>query len=729
LKPEEDAPAIDYEAHVRVDGKGIATLQLLVDGLHCAACVWLIESVLAKVDAVLWARVNLTTRRLTLKWRAGQAGADALVRRVTALGYRLIPFDPAQIDSAASREERRLLRAVAVAGFAAANIMLLSVSVWAGAVGDMGAATRGLMHWLSALIAIPAVAYAGRPFFESAVGALAARRVNMDVPIALAILLATGMSLFETLNAGTHVYFDSAAALLFFLLIGRYLDRRARGRAHAAAEHLVALAGSPVTVLAEDGSTRTIRPDQARPGMTALVAAGERIGVDGTVLSGEGEIDTSLITGESMPAPVGPGETVFAGAVSLTTPLRVRVTAAGAQTLLAEIVALMEAAEQGRNKYVRIADRVARFYAPGVHTLGAATFLGWWLIAGAPWQTALLHAIAVLIITCPCALALAVPAVQVVASGWLLRRGILIKSASALERLARVDTIVFDKTGTLTEGRPDLIGRKRYAPADLRLAASIAMASRHPLARALVRAAPLVPVADRIEEVPGQGLRMPAADGEVRLGNRRFCGVPEDRRGRGPELWLTRPGYEPLRFAFADRPRRDAVSVLQTLGARYDIKLISGDRRPAVAGAARSLGIPDWRARCSPPDKVRHLEALRAAGRNVMMVGDGLNDAPALAAADVSLSPAAAADISAIAADALFQGDRLAPVATVLGVARRAGRLVRQNFAFAFLYNAIMIPVAIAGLASPLVAAIAMSSSSLVVVANALRAGRGEEVS
>jgi Cu2+-exporting ATPase len=344
---------------------------------------------------------------------------------------------------------------------------------------------------------------------------------------------------------------------------------------------------------------------------------------------------------------------------------------------------------------------------------------------GASWQSALLIAVAVLIITCPCALGLAVPAVQVIASGRLLGRGILLKSATALERLAVVDTVVFDKTGTLTEGRPALRS-DGVAPEALAQAAALAGASRHPLARALVRAAPGVPVAEKVREHPGLGLALAMPEGELRLGSRRWCALPEDESAEGPELWLTGPGREPQRFAFVDPPRDDAAEVVAALQARgLAVELLSGDRERTVARLAAELGIATWRAACSPADKVARLEALAAEGRKVLMVGDGLNDAPALAAASVSLSPSSAIDISQTAADAVFQGRRLAPVVETLTLARRAERLVKQNLWLAFGYNALTIPLAVAGMVTPLIAAIAMSSSSLVVIGNALRLARG----
>jgi Cu2+-exporting ATPase len=613
---------------------------------------------------------------------------------------------------------------MAVAGFAAGNVMLLSVSVWAGHFQGMGEATRALLHWFSALVALPTVVYAGRPFFASAWDALRHKRTNMDVPITIGIVLACAMSLFEIVRGGEHAYFDSAVMLLFFLLVGRYLDRRARGRARSAAERLLALNVGAVTVLEAGGRQRALPAAQVTPGTTVLVAVGERIGVDGRVTDGVSEIDTSPITGETVPQSVRPGTAVFAGTMNLGAPLKLEVTATGEDTLLAEIVRLMEFAEQRRARYVVLADRVARLYAPAVHGLALATFLGWLLIVGAPWQLALLYAVAVLIITCPCALGLAVPAVQVIASGRLLRGGILLKSATALERLAQVDTVVFDKTGTLTLGRPTLDLRESIDPASLMLAASIAAASRHPLARALVAAAPDVSVAHGVVEVPGFGLRWYDPEHEVRLGNRAFCGIPDAGEATGPELWLARAGCVPVRFRFSDELRSDAGAVVAGLRAKgLAVELLSGDRAPIVAAVAQALGIDDWQGACTPTGKTARLEALAAAGRRVLMVGDGLNDAPALAAAQVSLSPSSAVDISQNAADAIFQGDRLRPVAEVFEVAGRADRLIRQNLRLALAYNLLAVPLAVLGFVTPLIAALCMSGSSLLVVSNALRVG------
>ena len=719
-----EEPPVDFAAYVKPAGRDGWKLHLMAEGVHCGGCVRRIERALGSEPDIREARVNLTTRRLVLGWAGPAARANALVARASALGYRFLPYDPDALAEADAAIERGLLRAMAVAGFAAGNIMLLSVSVWAGLVQDMGPATRALFYWYSALIAIPAIAYSLRPFARSAWAALRARTTNMDVPITVGVVVTTAMSLFEVATGGRHAYFDSAVTLLFFLLLGRYLDRRARGRARSAAQRLIALGAQAVTLLESDGGQRILPAKEVLPGMLLLVAPGERIAVDGVVRYGASELDMSLVTGESLPVRIGAGERVFAGTLNLAGALRIEANAVGEGTLLAEIVRLLEAAEQRRSRYVAIADRIARGYTPAVHLAALATFLGWLFLMGAPWQPALLIAVSVLIVTCPCALALAVPAVQVVASGRLMRRGILLKSPTALERLAEIDTVVFDKTGTLTLGRPELVNAAEIDPATLAEAAALAANSKHPLARALVRAAPPVAVAEGVRETPGEGLALATAEGEVRLGNRRWCEAVAVLPGQGPELWLARPGLPPVGFRFADRARPDAEETLAKLAKRgLRIELLSGDRREAVARFAAELGIADWRAETTPKGKTERLAALAAEGRRVLMVGDGLNDAPALAAAFVSVSPASAADIAQTAADAVFQGEKLGAVLELILVARRAKHLLRQNFLLALGYNLFAVPLAVAGFVTPLVAAVAMSSSSLLVTGNALRLG------
>ena len=726
--PDEAAPPADTAddtlgPYVCRESDGTAAIHLMVENMHCGGCVQRIESSLQAMPGMIEARANLSARRLRLRWREDALQPAGLVARLNEIGYRAIPFDPDALRDLRAEEERMLLRCLAVAGFAAGNVMLLSVSVWAGAFADMGPATRDFLHWISALIALPAIAWAGRPFYGSAAAALKARTLNMDVPIALAVVLTAAMSLWETARGGPHAYFDAGITLLFFLLIGRYLDSRARSRARSAAERLSVLNAAAARVIGANGE-RMVPARLLRPGMVVAVAPGERIPADGRIETGTSEIDTSLITGETMPHPAHPGADVYAGTINLSGALTVTVSAADEDTVLAEIVRLMEAAEARRSRYVRLADRAAGLYAPVVHLAALVTFLGWAAVGGMAWQPALMIAVSVLIITCPCALGLAVPAVQVVASGRLLRGGILVKRADALERLATVDTVAFDKTGTLTLGRPRLANTGAVDDAALSLAARLAAASRHPLCRALVEAAGGAAAMAGVHETPGCGLMARIdGDGETRLGSRAWCGIEEDDgTGTGPELWLARPGVPPVRFAFADTLRADAAETVAALRRQgLAVILLSGDREAAVRAVAEELGIDDWHAACRPQDKVARLEALAAAGRKVLMAGDGLNDAPALAAACVSISPADAADVSRTAADLVFQGEKLGAVVEALSCACAGRRLILQNFALAVGYNLVAVPLAAAGLVTPLIAAAAMSGSSIAVTLNALR--------
>jgi Cu2+-exporting ATPase len=687
--------------------------------MHCGGCMRKVETALAGLPGVASARANLSARRVTVVHAPGGIGAPDLVDALAHAGFKAAELAEGA-ESARETADRDFLKRLGVAGFAAANIMLLSVSVWSASGPEMAPSVQSLFHWLSALIALPAVAYAGQPFFRSAAQALISGRLNMDVPISLGVTLATAMSLYQTMRGSEQVYFDAAVMLLFFLLTGRFLDQRMRTRAAGAAANLIGLSGTAATVVEPDGTTARLPARALSPGMRILTAAGERFAVDGRVIEGRGEVDESLITGETAPRSVSPGALVYAGTVSLTSPFVTVATATDENTLLAEIGRLMTAAEQARGRYVRLADRAARFYAPAVHILGAATFLGW-LLAGAGWETALTHAIAVLIITCPCALALAVPAVQVAATSRLFGRGVLVKAADGLERLAEVDTIVLDKTGTLTLGQPVLADAAHVGDATLAAAARLAAASRHPYARAVVRAAearglPIKPAAE-VAETAGFGLEF----GRERLGSAAWCGAvtaPADTAA----VWYGGPDGIAVPLCFEDRPRPDAADIVGRLGAAgFATELLSGDRATAVEAAARNAGIGCWRAPVLPAEKIARLEELKTLGRKVLMIGDGLNDAPALAAAHASLSPSTAADISQTAADAVFQGERLAPILETLAVARAARRMALQNFVIAIGYNLVFVPLAIAGLVTPLLAAVAMSASSIAVTANAVR--------
>lgn len=708
----------------RVQDGSEASLDLVVQTMHCAGCLRRVERNVSELPGIHSVRANLSTKRVVVRWDPNLLRASQIVDKLASIGFEAVPFDPKLFAMVDESESRILLRALGIAGFAAANVMLLSVAVWSGLITDMEPETRALFYWMSALIALPAIAYAARPFYRSAYAALRKGQMNMDVPISLAVTLATGMSIVQTIVNARHVYFDASITLLFFLLIGRYLDVQARNRACSAAQNLLGLRAIAATLVEADGSHRSVPIESLEPGMTVAVAAGQRIPADGTITSGISDVDTSLVTGESLPDAVKVGTKVFAGTLNISAPLGVKVTARDENSLLSEIVRLMEAAEQGRSTYVRIADRAARIYAPSVHILSLSTVL-LWLIAGEGFVTAITNAIAVLIVTCPCALGLAVPVVQVVATGRLLRRGVLVKAADGLERLAEVDMVVFDKTGTLTLGRPQLADAAALAPADLAIGAALARASRHPLARALAEQAGAMPlpVLTDIREESGQGMEGRLGTELIRLGNRLWVGAAEEETAHaGSELWLRRGEAIPVCLRFTDILRPDAVEAVKALKARgLAVELLSGDREPAVRAAAEQLGLTVWQAGARPDAKIARIGMLAEEGWKVLMVGDGLNDAPALRAAYVSMSPASAADVSQIAADFIFQGAKLSPLIEAIDVARKSRRIVSENFMLAIAYNLVAVPLAMAGFVTPLIAAIAMSSSSITVTLNSMR--------
>jgi Cu2+-exporting ATPase len=702
---------------------GTAHIDLAVEGVACGGCIQKIEGSVKALPGIVDARLNFANRRLAVDWREGAADAAQVIAALERIGYRAHPFRPERAEVEEARHAAWLMRCLGVAGFAAMNIMLLSVSVWSGNVTDMTPETRDFFHWLSALIALPAAAYAGQPFFKSAFAALRGRGVNMDVPISLGVCLALGMSVVETIGHAEHAYFDSAVMLLFFLLCGRYLDHAMRRKTRAVAGNLAALKAETAHRIAENGEIVAVPSAALAPGDRLLVRPGERIPADGIVLTGASEIDESLVTGETARRAAGPGAMLYAGSTNFSGALTLRVTAAGAGTLIDEVERLLDKAVAARSRYRRLADRAARLYAPMVHATAALTAAGW-LLAGASLHDAIVTAIAVLIITCPCALALAIPAVQVVASGTLFRRGIIVNAGDAIERLAEIDTVVFDKTGTLTLPEPRVANAGEIAPDLLQTAARLALSSRHPLAVAVAREAQGRRPVEGATEEPGQGVRAVIDGIQARLGSAAFCGIAHAAESHEPgtSVICFVHGERHAVLAVRQQLRPDAAAIVRalvTLG--LDVHILSGDRPAAVAPIAQALGVAQWRGGMTPAEKIDAIEAL-SANRRVLMVGDGINDAPALAAAHVSLSPISAADIAQAQADAVFLGDKLAPVLDAVTVARRARALMRQNLILAVIYNAAAVPIAIAGLATPLIAAIAMSGSSLMVTLNALRA-------
>lgn len=706
------APAATELADAKDTGQ--AQILLSLPGIHCAGCISAVERALQAQAGVRSARVNLTLKRASIQG-AEDVSADELISALAGAGYEAHELDAGLLSSTVTdKHGKALLMRLAVAGFAMMNVMLLSVAVWSGATE----ATRDMFHWISAMIAIPAIAFSAQPFFHNAWSALRVRRLNMDVPISLAIILAAGLSVYETMQSGQHAYFDAALSLTFFLLAGRYLDHRTRSVARSAAKELAAL--EVPRAMRETGETADI--SELAVGDLVRVVPGARVPVDGVITQGQSELDRSLLTGESLPVAVGPETQISAGEVNLTGPLVVRVTAAGKDSSLHRMADLVAMAESSRNRYTSLADKAAQIYAPVVHLLSFAAFAGWYWASG-DIRMSMNIAVAVLIITCPCALGLAVPAVTTAASGRLFRSGMLIKNATALERLAEVDTVVFDKTGTLTTGLLTLTNLGERDVKDVRIALALAKGSGHPLSVSLTRAATdagITPArVEEITEVPGYGVQARYRGQIVRLGRSDWVQAND---ASATATYLKTGDGPAVAFTFSDTLRDGARQCVKDLKEQgKDIILLSGDSPAAVANIAKRIGIEAWDAQMLPSDKAARIAVLAKAGRKVLMVGDGLNDTAALAAAHVSISPASALEAARVVSDIVLLGGSLAEVGQAVSVAKSATRRIKENFAIAALYNMVAIPVALAGFATPLAAALAMSGSSISVSLNALR--------
>lgn len=751
LKPEENYQ-IDINQFINPKENNSYSIDLMVEGLHCAACVWLIENVLKKQPSVQKARINMTSKKLYLQWLGAKEIGNDLVKLIFDLGYKLIPFDKEFLEAEEKKYDNNLLKALAVSGFAAGNVMLISISLWANDTLQMGVATRNLLYWVSALIALPAVIYSGQVFFISAIKSIKTRRANMDVPIAVAIILTSIISIVETINKGEHAYFDSAIMLVFFLLIGRYLDFSARRKAFSITRDLMMLSGVSATII-DNGKNKIIASKDLKKDMILLVAMGEKISADGVVIMGDGEIDNSVISGESLPKKIKIGDEVFAGTVNLGNALQVKITKAKEETLLAKIVKMVEEIESGKSYYTKIADQVAKYYTPIIHLLALMTFIGWYFIFKSPWQQSALNAITVLIITCPCALALAVPVVQIVAAGRLLKKGILLKNGEAIEKINKIDTIIFDKTGTLTLGKPKLLEishcdeaitnaiiQKVSQEQVFQIAASMSAKSKHILSQAMTASFGGELLNLEVKEIPGMGLVADYNGQEVRLGSYRHCNGTAPMRQSSlhhqhsglphcsdelPQIYFQYQNQITI-FTFQDQLRNDATEIIKKLKTQYkNIILLSGDKKSVVKRTAQELGIVEYYFEKTPDQKLEVIKKLKSENKNILMVGDGINDAPSLVLADISISPAMASDISKNIADIIFQGENLQPILEVLEVAKKSNRIIKENLLFSLIYNCLAVPFAVAGYIVPLSAALAMSSSSIVVVLNALRIRRG----
>ena len=738
--PEELARFTRWEQH---GDERQAVSQLRLSGLHCAACAGIIEATLLRVDGVIAARVGAAAERAEVRWDERRTRASRLVAAIERAGYGAVPDVAAPARALREREQRRALWRLFVAGFCMMQVMMYATPAYVAAPGDIAPDLLRLLQWASWLLSLPVVLFAAGGFFAGAWRGLRARRIGMDLPVAIGIavtFVASSAATFDPGGAfGSEVYFDSLTMFVFFLLGGRWLELRARHRVAAALEDGVARLPDSVLRLDAQGRLESVGLRRLRAGDRVRVLRGQAFPADGVLLEGRTEADEALLSGESLPVPKQPGDALVAGSLNLHAPALMRVDRLGADTRYEAIVALMRGAFTERPALLRAADRIAGPFLWGVLLLAAAAAAGWSVLDP---SRALWVAVSVLIVTCPCALSLAAPSALLAAAGALARRGVLLRRIEALETLAHIDWLFVDKTGTLTEDRFTL-RTAQLQPAALRAgcsveqvaarAAALAAFSTHPLSRALVAAASTdactAEAWSDVEETPGQGLQARGADGRtVRLGAAAWvggsaCDAPSDPGAS--EIWFGPAGEPWARFELVESLRpgtEQAIEQLRRSGVH--VALLSGDRPERVAALAARIGLADARGGATPEAKHAAVAAVQGAGHRVAMVGDGLNDAPVLARADVSFAFAHGAAVAQAEADAVVLGSRLGDVAFARELALRSLRVVRQNFAWAVLYNAACIPLAVAGWLPPWAAGLGMAGSSLLVVGNALRLAR-----
>jgi P-type Cu2+ transporter len=709
---------------------GESALQLT--GLHCAACAGIIEQLLMSLAGVQAVQVNAAAQRASVRWDPQHTRPAAWVAALRRQGYDAAPDVAASTREMRQREQTQALWRLFVAAFCAMQVMMFAAPAYFAEAGDLSAEMRRLLNWGSWVLTLPVVMFSAQPFFTGAWRAMRQRRIGMDVPVALAIAIMLGAGTAATFDPGGvfghEVYFDSLTMFVALLLCARWFEMRVRHSSATALEG--ALARLPdVALRQEDGRWCEVSVRRLRPGDVLRVPVGAAFAADGQLTLGATVVDEALLTGESMPVAKAVGSEVVAGTLNRGAPVEMRVQRCGADTRLHGIHELMRQAQSERPDAARLADRWAGPFLWAVLALSALAG-GVWHVLRPDTSHALTAAVAVLIVTCPCALSLAAPTTLLAAARALARRGVIVQRLASLEALARADHVVFDKTGTLTQGRPTLAavhgGSTDIGPQEgAALAASLAQWSSHPLSQALVVGATRAagPSWRDVQELPGLGLSASDAQGQCwRLGSAAFVGVPHQGTDAPGAVWLTRGDDIVASFSFNDPLREDAQACVLTLQARgIKVALLSGDQAPRVAALAAQLHIAQPVAAATPAQKLAYVAALQASGHTVVMVGDGINDAPVLARADVALAMGQGALVSRVQADAVIVSNRLADIDHAQTIARRAMQLVRQNMVWAVAYNGACIPLALLGWLPPWLAGLGMALSSLVVVGNALR--------
>ncbi len=713
---------------VRHEGD-LASTSLMIEGISCAACGWLIERHVRNLAGVAEASLNLSNHRLQVRWSDTALPLSELLAELRRIGYAAHPYQADQAAERLASENRRSLRQLGVAGLLWMQVMMATMATWPEFNIDLSAGMDSILRWTALLLTTPIVFYCCTDFFKGALRDLRTRHLTMDVSVSLAITGAYLAGIWSTITGHGELYFDAVGMFALFLLAGRYLERRARERTAAATAQLVNLLPASCLRLDAAGQSERVLLSELKLGDRVLVQPGGLIPADGRILSGQSSIDESVLTGEYLPLPRAPGDAVTAGTLNVEGPLTVAVDALGDDTRLSAIVRLLERAQSDKPKLAEIADRVSQWFLVIVLLAAAVVGLVWWYIDP---QRAFWIVLALLVATCPCALSLATPTALTTATGTLHKLGLLLTRGHVLEGLNHIDTVVFDKTGTLTEGRLTLTAVHPLDSEDadrcLALAAALENRSEHPIARAFGRAPQ---PADSVDSVPGLGLEGRVGGRQLRIGQASFVAAlyageaPPIPGDQGQWLLLADTTGPLAWFVLDDRLRDDALALLSACRKRgWKTLLLSGDSSPMVGRIAEELGIDEARGGLTPADKLVRLQAMQAAGARVLMLGDGVNDVPVLAAADISIAMGSATDLAKTSADAVLLSNRLQSLVSAFQVARRSRRIIIENLAWASLYNGLILPFAAVGWVTPLWAALGMSASSLLVVLNALRLTR-----
>ncbi|QSX31841.1 cadmium-translocating P-type ATPase [Shewanella cyperi] len=700
---------------------GLEEVTLTVDGISCAACAWLIEHKLKQMPGVKQAMVNSTTQRALIKWLPDQLKLSNILNEINRIGYHAAPFQLDSEELASSRNSRRFLLRLGLAGFATMQVMMFALALYAGYFTDLETEFRDYFRWVSLIFAAPVVFYSAQPFYFSALRALLSGRLNMDVSVSIAICGAYIASCVATIQGTGEVYFESVSMFTFFLLLGRYFEQSARRKASVSASNLHKLV--PLTaVRLTNGTPEEIPAKRLVLNDIILVKPGEAIAADGKVISGVSGVNEAMLTGEQHPVLKRPAEQVYAGTINLEQPLEIQVSALGQDQLVAEIMRLQEFAANSRPAIAILADKLARYFSATILTIATITFLIWHYFISpedAFWIT-----LSVLVATCPCALALATPTAVTCATGLFTRLGIISRTPGVFEKLPQVNTVLFDKTGTLTNGNVTIDGIRlfdEYTEAEvLEFAAALEYGSLHPIAKAFSPYLSSSLKATAIRHFVGEGIEGNIEQKTFRIGNAAFCNCsPVDAKRQW--IYLSCDGKLIAAYALEDKLRADAKQTVDELKREgFGLAIASGDNSRHVLEVAESLGIEKVHANLKPADKLALISELQA-HHKVAMFGDGINDAPVLAAAHVSVAMGSGTALAKNNADLILLGDHLHRFTQAVAIAKRTRRIIRQNLAWALGYNLLVLPLAVTGHVVPYVAAIGMSASSLIVVSNSLR--------